>query len=72
MQLVIKRNVKTSVTTYIHATTYIHVKPILTQALIWLEKFAATEELMQHFFYVNKTSFIRVMKINLKKMMRSI
>ena len=38
MQLVIKSNIKTSVTTYIHATTYIHVKPIFTQALmIWLE-----------------------------------
>ena len=38
IQLVIKSNVKTSVTTYIHATTYIHVKPIFTQALmVWLE-----------------------------------
>ena len=35
-----KQNVKTSVTTYIHATTYIHVKPIFTQELmIWLQKF---------------------------------
>ena len=31
---------KTSVTAYIHATTYIHVKPIFTQALmIWLNFF---------------------------------
>ena len=38
MQLVIKSNAKTSVTTYIHATTYIQVKPIFTQALmIWLQ-----------------------------------
>ena len=38
IQLVIKSNGKTSVTTYIHATTYIHVKPIFTQALmVWLE-----------------------------------
>ena len=37
MQLVIKSNAKTSVTTYIHATTYVQVKPIFTQALmIWL------------------------------------
>ena len=37
MQLVIESNVKTSVITYIHATTYIHVKPAFTQALmIWL------------------------------------
>ena len=38
MQLVIKRNLKTSATTDIHATTYIHVKPIFMQALmIWLD-----------------------------------
>ena len=37
MQLVIKSNVKTSVTTYIHATTNIHIKHRFTQALmIWL------------------------------------
>ena len=42
LTFVIKSNVKTSVmlehvTTYIHATTHIHIKPIFTQALmIWL------------------------------------
>ena len=37
MQLVIKSNVKISVTTYIHATTNIHIKHRFTQTLmIWL------------------------------------
>ena len=55
MQLVIKSNIKTSVTTYIHATTYIHVKPIFTQALmIWLQ------------FSGFLNNFVRVFPINLK------
>ena len=42
-------NVKTSVTTYIHATTYIHVKPIFTQVLIiWLVIKVVTDLENQH------------------------
>ena len=38
MRLVVKSNVKTSATNYIHATTHIQVKPIFMQALmIWFD-----------------------------------